>query len=220
MTSLHAHLSRRTALLAATAVVGFSSSRALAFTAAPQGYQLVRDRLDGYSFLIPESWTPLSSSGNDVFYRNPYNTDENLFVSISSPSSSKYSSVDNLKSPETAAERTKQQYLSELLSTRLGVRRTTDVVSAQERTASDNRKYYDLELEAKSYASRNQLAVSQKQIEAAMELEWDRRYITVLGVANKRLYEFRLQTASDTYDTAKDTLLFMAQSFRCYDVEV
>jgi hypothetical protein len=88
----------------------------------------------------------LQSSGNDVFYRNPYNTDENLFVSISSPSSSKYSSVDNLKSPETAAERTKQQYLSELLSTRLGVRRTTDVVSAQERTASDNRKYYDLEV--------------------------------------------------------------------------
>jgi hypothetical protein len=60
-----------------------------------------------------------------------------------------------------------------------------------------------VQLEAKSYASRNQLAVSQKQIEAAMELEWDRRYITVLGVANKRLYEFRLQTASDTYDTAK-----------------
>jgi len=200
-------------------MMGLSSSRALAFTPAPQGYQLIRDRLDGYSFLLPESWTPLSSSGNDVFYRNPYNTDENLFVSISSPSSSKYTTVDDLKSPQNAADRTKQQYLSELLSTRLGVRRTTSVLSAEERTASDNRKYYDLELEAKSFASRNQLAVSQRQIEAAMELEWDRRYITVLGVANKRLYEFRLQTAQETYPSAKDTLLFMAQSFRCYDVE-
>lgn len=45
--------------------------------------------------------------------------------------------------------------------------------------------------------------MSQKQIDAAMELEWDRRYITVLGVANKRLYEFRLQTSADTYDQAK-----------------
>jgi len=45
--------------------------------------------------------------------------------------------------------------------------------------------------------------VSQRQIEAAMELEWDRRYITVLGVANKRLYEFRLQTAQETYPSAK-----------------
>ena len=60
-----------------------------------------------------------------------------------------------------------------------------------------------LQLEARSYASRNQLAVSQKQIDAAFELEWDRHYITVLGVANKRLYEFRLQTAKDTYDKAK-----------------
>ena len=60
-----------------------------------------------------------------------------------------------------------------------------------------------MQLEAKSYASRNQLAVSQKQIDAAMELEWERRYITVLGVANKRLYEFRLQTSKDAYEAAK-----------------
>lgn len=63
-----------------------------------------------------------------------------------------------------------------------------------------------MQLEARSYASRNQLAVSQKQINAAMELEWQRRYITVLGVANRRLYEFRLQTAKDTYDEAKVSL--------------
>ena len=71
---------------------------------------------------------------------------ENLFVSISSPSSSKYESVDDLKSPEKAAERTKQQYLRELLSTRLGVKRTTEIVSAGERIGPDGRKYYDLEV--------------------------------------------------------------------------
>ena len=29
------------------------------------------------------------TSGNDVFFRNPFNVEENLFVNISSPSSSK-----------------------------------------------------------------------------------------------------------------------------------
>ena len=88
----------------------------------------------------------LQSSGNDVFYRNPYNVNENLFVSISSPSSSKYDTIDDLKSPDKAAERTKQQYLRELLSTRLGVKRTTDIVSAGERIGPDGKKYYDLEV--------------------------------------------------------------------------
>ena len=55
----------------------------------------------------------------------------------------------------------------------------------------------------KSYASRAQLAVTQAEIDAALELEWDRRLITVLGSANNRLYEFRLQTANSTYETSK-----------------
>lgn len=29
------------------------------------------------------------TSGNDVFYRNPFNVEENVFVNVSSPSSSK-----------------------------------------------------------------------------------------------------------------------------------
>ena len=55
----------------------------------------------------------------------------------------------------------------------------------------------------KSYASRAQLAVTQAEIDAALELEWDRRLITVLGSANNRLYEFRLQTANATYEASK-----------------
>ncbi len=39
-----------------------------------------------------------------------------------------------------------------------------------------------------------------------MELEWDRRYITVLGVANRRLYEFRIQTSTTDFEAAKANL--------------
>ena len=45
------------------------------------------------------------TSGNDVFYRNPFNLEENLFVDVSSPSSSKYEAVGDLGSPEDAAQR-------------------------------------------------------------------------------------------------------------------
>ena len=96
----------------------------------------------------------------------------------------------------------------------------------------------------KSYASRAQLAVTQAEIDAALELEWDRRLITVLGSANNRLYEFRLQTANSIYETSKvrhntgsgaylnllqqeliltafvqEPLLAMARSFTCFTVE-
>lgn len=40
-----------------------------------------------------------------MFYRNPYNIEENLFVDISSPSSSKFASVEDLGSPAEAAQR-------------------------------------------------------------------------------------------------------------------
>lgn len=46
-------------------------------------------RLDGYSFVFPEQWAAVTSSGNDIFLRNPFNVEQNLFVDISSPSSSR-----------------------------------------------------------------------------------------------------------------------------------
>jgi hypothetical protein len=51
----------------------------------------------------------MQTSGNDVFYRNPRNIEENLFVDVSSPSSSKFSSVEDLGSPQEAAEQTLNQ---------------------------------------------------------------------------------------------------------------
>ena len=179
------------------------------------------DVLDGYSFLYPEYWSPVTvrhlcpeflhvavnstmtrtvsliksasrpsnltnvlyteeqTSGNDVFYRNPYNVEENLFVNITSPSSSKFDSVQrcaaaacgvhcccsmcrirvspwcaahlylcnprSLGSPDQAAQRLRQQYLSEFMSTRLGSRKTADIISASSRSA-EGRLYYDIEV--------------------------------------------------------------------------
>lgn len=57
---------------------------------------------------LPRPAAP-QTSGNDVFYRNPFNVEENLFVNVSSPSSSKYASVGDLGSPSGAAARIQQQ---------------------------------------------------------------------------------------------------------------
>ena len=48
----------------------------------------------------------LQSSGNDVFFRNPSDVEENLFVSLSSPSTSKLQGVADLGNPQAAAART------------------------------------------------------------------------------------------------------------------
>ena len=77
-----------------------------------------------------------------------------------------------------------------------------------------------VQMEVQSFASRNQLAVTQTEIDKAFELEWDRRLITVLGAANNRLYEFRLQTANSAYEANSEGLLRIAESFKCRTVDV
>jgi PsbP len=100
---------------------------------APPGFVLHKDRLDGYTFAYPDSWSIVTTSGNDVFYRNPRVADENVFVAISSPSSSKFKSVADLGSPNDAAKRLEEQFLTEFMSTRLGVKREVNVLSANSR---------------------------------------------------------------------------------------
>ncbi|BAT00969.1 Os07g0275901, partial [Oryza sativa Japonica Group] len=70
-------------------------------------------------------------AGADLF-RDPFVLDENMSVEISSPSSSKYVTVEDLGPPEKAAERVLQHYLTEFMSTstKLGVRRTSNILSA------------------------------------------------------------------------------------------
>ncbi|BDA41374.1 PsbP domain-containing protein 1, chloroplastic [Coccomyxa sp. Obi] len=215
----HLSLSRRTVLAGATlAFTGLQGSQAKAIVTPPLGFSLHQDKLDGYLFFVPDSWLPVTTSGNDIFYRNPRNVNENLFVDVSSPSSSNYSTVEDLGPPEEAAKRTLDQYLEELMSTRIGVRRTGEILSADKRIGPDGKEYYDIQVRVRSYASRNQLAAYPGDRQASQELEWERRYLTVLGAANKRLYQFRLQTADSTFENAADKLLSIAQSFRCKEV--
>ena len=51
----------------------------------------------------------VQTSGNDIFYRNPTNVNENLFVDVSSPSSSTFESVEDLGTPGQAARKTLNQ---------------------------------------------------------------------------------------------------------------
>lgn len=105
------------------------------------------------------------------------------------------------------------------MSTRLGVKRVGQVVSATARTASDDgNMYYDIQTRVQSYASRNQLAVTQAEIDQGVELEWDRQFLTVLGTANDRLYSLRLQTSNKTFEQDPQRLLSVAESFRCREV--
>lgn len=57
-----------------------------------------------------------------------------------------------------------------------------------------------VQMRAQSYASRSPLASTQTEINASFEKEWDRRLLTTLGVAGKRLYELRLQTPETSFE--------------------
>ena len=45
-------------------------------------------------------------------------------------------------------------------------------------------------------------------------LEWDRRYLSVLGVENNRLYELRLQTPESVFLEEENELRRVMDSFR------
>ena len=104
------------------------------------------DIFDGYTFLYPKSWIQVRGAGADIFFRDPFVLDENMSVEISSPSSSKYMSVEDLGPPEKAAEKVLKQYLTEFMSTRLGVRRESNVLSAVSKVADDGKLYYEVEV--------------------------------------------------------------------------
>jgi hypothetical protein len=112
------------------------ASEAFAFDTTPSGYYRHTDILDGYTFVYPEGWLPVTTSGNDTFFRNPRVADENVFVDISSPSSSRYTTVEILGSPDDARRKLEQQFLKEYMSTRLGVRREIQPLYAQVRTGA------------------------------------------------------------------------------------
>ena len=215
--------SRRQMLLSTLSLTSMALLPALpagAFEAPPSGFYRQVDKIDGYSFLYPTSWITVTSSGNDCSLRNPRNIDENLFVGLSSPSSSRYASVSDLGSPSDAAAKLLDQYLTqEFMSTRIGIKREGSIVSAVERTGSDGRLYYDLMIRMTSYGSRNPYVATREEVMRDYGVEWDRILITALGVANQRLYELRIQTAAETLEASTPTIKTIKDSFTVKEVE-
>ena len=213
--------SRRNMLITSVSLASSLALPSLAFEPAPTGFYRQVDKIDGYSFIYPQSWLTVTSSGNDCSLRNPRNIDENLFVSISSPSSSRYTTVNDLGSPKDAAKKLLDQYLTqEFMSTRIGISREGSVVSAVEREGADGRLYYDLTIRMTSYASRNPYVATREEVMKDYGVEWDRILLTTLGVANQRLYELRIQTAAETLASSRATIDKIKDSFTVKEVEV
>lgn len=194
------------------------NAKAGTFIIPPQGYRSYVDRMDGYSFFYPDDWVQVRGAGADVFFRDPSTLDENLSVNISSPSSSRFAAVSDLGTPSEAAEIILKQYLTEFMSTRLGVMRESQVISTISRTAPDGREYYEIQVNVKSYANNNQLAILPE--DRVSKLEWDRRYLLVLGVENKRLYQLRLQAPEKAVDQAIGELRKIMDSFQVIKLAV
>eukprot|EP00667_Euglena_gracilis_P012974 EG_transcript_13343 len=213
--------SRRAALLAS----GVSGAGLLVAPAAfarlpvpPEGYIRYRNPTDRYDFLYPESWLKFSGAGDTILYRSPVNPELALFMNISSPTASRYTDLQSLGDPPAVAARLKEQLLLELMSTRLGVRRESEVVSAVARPGQFNDKtYYDVVIRIRSYADANPLAATPQ--ERPTYLEWDRHYLTTLTVANRRLYELRVEVPTQDLDAERDVLATIQQGFRAYDEE-
>lgn len=189
----------------------FVSSSDTAF-AQSVGFKEYIDTFDGYSFKYPLNWIQVRGAGADIFFRDPFVLDENLSVEISSPSSSQYKSVEDLGSPQEAGKKVLRQYLTEFMSTRLGVRRQSSILSTSSRTSDDGKLYYLVEANIKSFANNNELAVMPQ--DRVVRLEWDRRYLSVLGVENNRLYELRLQTPENVFAEEEGELRQVMNSFR------
>ncbi|KAK7397099.1 hypothetical protein VNO78_18266 [Psophocarpus tetragonolobus] len=170
------------------------------------------DAFDGYSFQYPQNWIQVRGAGADIFFRDPFILDENLSVEISSPSSSQYKSVEDLGPPQEAGKKVLKQYLTEFMSTRLGVRRESNILSTSSNVADDGRLYYKVEVNIKSYANNNELAVMPQ--DRVVRLEWDRRYLSVLGVENNQLYELRLQVPENVFAEEEHDLHRVMDSFR------
>ncbi|MBA0816866.1 hypothetical protein Gohar_001483 [Gossypium harknessii] len=184
----------------------------IAFAEPSVGFREYIDTFDGYSLKYPQNWIQVRGAGADIFFRDPYVLDENLSVELSSPSSSRYKTVEDLGPPEEAGKKVLKQYLTEFMSTRLGVRRESNILSTSSRVADDGKLYYQVEVNIKSYANTNELAVMPQ--DRVPRLEWNRRYLSVLGVENNRLYELRLQTPESVFVEEENDLRQVMDSFR------
>lgn len=122
------------------------SEAGLSLAQQSSGFREYVDAFDGYSFRYPSNWIQVRGAGADIFFRDPYVLDENISVEVSSPSSSRYKSVEDLGPPQEAGKKVLKQYLTEFMSTRLGVRRESNILSTSSRVADDGNLYYQVEV--------------------------------------------------------------------------
>ena len=123
----------------------------------------------------------------------------------------------DLGPPDAAGASLLSQYLVEFQSTRIGVRRDATLLSASSRTcAADGRDYLDVEINVRSYAVAQQYGVTAAE-RGEPQLEWDRRLLTTLGVANGRLYQLRLQCNEARLGEVRDTFRTIQDSFRAVE---
>jgi len=193
---------------------GLGLGPSLAYDFAPAGYRLQKDKLDGYSFLFPEDWVRVTSTAADIFFRSIDEIETNVFVEFSSASSSAYKSVRDLGTPMQAAERIREQYVVEFMSSRIGVRRQAKIMSAEERMGSDGMLFYDISVNINSYADTNQFGIAPE--ERISTLEFDRRLFTTLGVNNGQLYEMRLQTPESKVSQQSAVITPIMESLRLF----
>jgi len=200
---------------------------AAAYERPPAGFRPFIDTIDGYRLNRPEEWIEVKGSGNDIFFRNPASVEENLFVGISSPSSTKFTSPTDLGTPEDAANKVLKQYLNEFMSTRIGVSRKSSILSAEQRVATTagpdgvgtvDTTFYDIKLRISSYATNNQYGLT--EADRPQVCEWDRVLLSTLGVSNGRLYELRVQTTFERFDTSLPTLTIIRDSFKPFEVDI
>jgi hypothetical protein len=195
----------------------YGSSNAYAMVRnPPDDFNVYQSELYGYSFFYPNDWEKATTSGNEIFYRNPKNPVESLFIEVSSPSSIKLTGVSDLGSPYEAAQNYLNLYLREYMSTRLGVRRDSEIISAKCRLGPGGKKYYDIDFTIRSFASRQQMSTTQSM--GFQELEWDRTLFTTLGISNNRLYELRVQAETGNRDTSKAKIQLIRESFECLEI--
>ena len=207
------------ALLAST--IDSLTKQSMAFERPPPGYRPFNDTIDGYKLFRPDDWIEVKGSGNDVFFRNPASAEENLFVSISSPSSTKFGTPRDLGTPDEAAKKVLEQTLTEFMSTRIGVRRESSVMSAVERIGTDvngdEMIFYDVQFRIASYATKNQYGLT--EADRPQVLEWDRVLCSTLAVANRRLYELRTQCAFEDFERSTDVRRVVRESFKPFEVD-
>lgn len=76
----------------------------------------------------------------------------------------------------------------------------------------------DDQVNIKSYANNNELAVMPQ--DRVVRLEWDRRYLSVLGVENNQLYALRLQVPEKVFEEEEAEIRRVMDSFRVNKITV